>query len=34
VHYEIVDALAARDGDAARTAMRRHFLVWRSATSP
>jgi GntR family transcriptional repressor for pyruvate dehydrogenase complex len=31
VHYEIVDALAARDGDAARIAMRRHFLVWRSA---
>ena len=32
VHYEIVDALAARDGDAARTAMRRHFVVWSSAT--
>jgi GntR family transcriptional repressor for pyruvate dehydrogenase complex len=33
VHYEIVEALAARDADAARTAMRRHFLVWRSATA-
>jgi DNA-binding FadR family transcriptional regulator len=33
VHYEIVEALAARDPDAARTAMRRHFLVWRSATA-
>jgi len=33
VHHEIVDALAARDGDAARTAMRRHFLVWRNATA-
>ncbi|TQM14655.1 GntR family transcriptional regulator [Pseudonocardia kunmingensis] len=32
VHHEIVDALAAGDGDAARTAMRRHFLVWRDAT--
>jgi GntR family transcriptional repressor for pyruvate dehydrogenase complex len=32
VHYEIVDALAAGNGDAARNAMRRHFLVWRSAT--
>jgi DNA-binding FadR family transcriptional regulator len=32
VHYEIVDAIAARDGDAARDAMRRHFLVWRTAT--
>jgi len=33
VHYEIVDALAAGDGDAARNAMRRHFLVWASATT-
>lgn len=32
VHYEIVDALAAGDGDAARCAMRRHFVVWRTAT--
>ena len=32
VHHEIVDALAAGDGAAARTAMRRHFLVWRDAT--
>jgi DNA-binding FadR family transcriptional regulator len=32
VHHEVVDALAARDPDAARSAMRRHFLVWRFAT--
>lgn len=32
VHYEIVDALGAQDGDAARIAMRRHFVVWSSAT--
>ena len=32
VHHEIVDALAAGDCAAARAAMRRHFLVWRSAT--
>jgi GntR family transcriptional repressor for pyruvate dehydrogenase complex len=32
VHHEVVDALAARDPDAARAAMRRHFLVWRFAT--
>ena len=32
VHYEIVEALAAQDGEAARDAMRRHFRVWRSAT--
>jgi DNA-binding FadR family transcriptional regulator len=32
VHYEIVEALAAGDGEAARTAMGRHLLVWRSAT--
>jgi DNA-binding FadR family transcriptional regulator len=32
VHYEVVEALAARDGAAAGAAMRRHFVVWRSAT--
>ena len=32
VHYEIVEAIASGDADAARNAMRRHFLVWRSAT--
>jgi len=32
VHYEIVEAIAAKDGDAAGDAMRRHFMVWRSAT--
>jgi DNA-binding FadR family transcriptional regulator len=32
VHYEVVEALAARDGAAASAAMRRHFAVWRSAT--
>jgi len=32
VHYEVVEALAARDGVAAGAAMRRHFVVWRSAT--
>ncbi len=31
VHYEIVDALAAGDGPTAGDAMRRHFVVWRSA---
>jgi len=31
VHYEIVDALAAGDAAAAGDAMRRHFVVWRSA---
>lgn len=31
VHYEVVEALAARDGPAAGAAMRRHFAVWRSA---
>jgi DNA-binding FadR family transcriptional regulator len=34
VHYEVVEALAARDGAAAGAAMRRHFVVWRSATNP
>jgi DNA-binding FadR family transcriptional regulator len=34
VHYEIVEALAAQDGDAARNAMQRHFAVWSSATRP
>jgi DNA-binding FadR family transcriptional regulator len=34
VHYEVVEALAARDGPAAGAAMRRHFAVWRSATTP
>jgi len=33
VHYEVVEALAARDGAAAGAAMRRHFVVWRSATA-
>jgi GntR family transcriptional repressor for pyruvate dehydrogenase complex len=33
VHYEVVEALAARDGAAAAAAMRHHFVVWRSATS-
>jgi GntR family transcriptional repressor for pyruvate dehydrogenase complex len=32
VHYDLVEALAAKDGDAARTAMRRHFSAWRRAT--
>jgi len=32
VHYEVVEALAARDGAAAGAAMRHHFAVWRSAT--
>jgi GntR family transcriptional repressor for pyruvate dehydrogenase complex len=32
VHLEVVEALAARDGAAAGAAMRRHFVVWRSAT--
>jgi GntR family transcriptional repressor for pyruvate dehydrogenase complex len=32
VHFEVVEALAARDGAAAGAAMRRHFVVWRSAT--
>ncbi|MGI5130015.1 FadR/GntR family transcriptional regulator [Pseudonocardia sp. CA-107938] len=32
VHFEVVDALAARDGAAAGAAMRRHFVVWRAAT--
>jgi GntR family transcriptional repressor for pyruvate dehydrogenase complex len=31
VHHEVVDAIAARDGAAAAAAMRRHFVVWRSA---
>ncbi|TQM37949.1 FadR/GntR family transcriptional regulator [Pseudonocardia cypriaca] len=30
VHYEVVEALAARDGAAAGAAMRRHFVVWRA----
>lgn len=34
VHYEVVEALAARDGAAAGAAMRRHFVVWRTATNP
>jgi DNA-binding FadR family transcriptional regulator len=34
VHYEIVDALHARDGERARTAMRRHFEVWTSLSGP
>jgi GntR family transcriptional repressor for pyruvate dehydrogenase complex len=33
VHYEVVDALAARDGAAASAAMRRHFEVWRGAVT-
>ncbi|WP_423246799.1 FadR/GntR family transcriptional regulator [Sinomonas puerhi] len=33
VHYEIVDALAANDVDAARAAMKRHFDVWRTMTA-
>lgn len=32
VHYEIVDALAANDVDAARAAMKHHFDVWRTMT--
>ncbi|WNE95240.1 FCD domain-containing protein [Streptomyces luomodiensis] len=32
VHYEIVDALHARDGSAAREAMRRHFTVFSAVT--
>lgn len=32
VHYEITDALAKNDPEAARTAMRRHFDVWRTMT--
>jgi GntR family transcriptional repressor for pyruvate dehydrogenase complex len=33
VHYEVIDALAARDGAAAGAAMRRHFAVWRGAVT-
>ncbi|NKQ51729.1 FadR family transcriptional regulator [Amycolatopsis sp. K13G38] len=32
VHYGIVDAVGARDGEEARVAMRRHFEVWSSLT--
>jgi DNA-binding FadR family transcriptional regulator len=32
VHYEITDALANNDVDAARFAMRHHFDVWRTMT--
>lgn len=32
VHYGIVDALDARDGERARAAMRRHFEVWTELT--
>lgn len=32
VHYDITDALASNDPEAARKAMRRHFDVWRSLT--
>ncbi|QYN37300.1 FCD domain-containing protein [Pseudonocardia sp. DSM 110487] len=32
VHFDVVEALVARDGAAAGAAMRRHFVVWRSAT--
>ena len=32
VHYGIVDAVSERDGEGARTAMRRHFEVWSSLT--
>lgn len=30
VHYGIVEAIAERDGEGARIAMRRHFTVWSS----
>ncbi|WP_313817763.1 FCD domain-containing protein [Citricoccus sp.] len=33
VHYELVEALEARDVEAARRATRRHFEVWSSLTS-
>jgi DNA-binding FadR family transcriptional regulator len=33
VHYEIVDALAINSPDAARTAMKHHFDVWRTMTA-
>ncbi|PXY35746.1 FadR/GntR family transcriptional regulator [Prauserella flavalba] len=32
VHYGIVEAVGERDGEGARTAMRRHFDVWSSLT--
>ncbi|OLR93991.1 FadR/GntR family transcriptional regulator [Actinokineospora bangkokensis] len=34
VHHEVVDAVEARDPDAARAAMRRHFEVWSSTVQP
>lgn len=32
VHYGIVEAIAQRDGESARAAMRRHFEVWSALT--
>jgi len=32
VHYGIVEAIAQRDGEGARAAMRRHFEVWSALT--